>query len=140
KQARDKFWSTDTAEQVRDRLFRELGYPITSVDVAFDCCLTRTQGQFTKRDLFLASSDLARSLIVVCGLALIPAARLIFTLQFTIPARLAISAGFVALLYFTGRLCWTRMKRFRALSETPVFNSYLAAANINPLSIASAAA
>jgi hypothetical protein len=36
-----------------------------------------------------------------------------------------LAAG-VAGLFFVSCLCWTRMMRFRELSETPVFHAYLA--------------
>jgi hypothetical protein len=34
--------------------------------------------------------------------------------------------GEVALLVFISKMFWERMKRFRELSETPVFHGYLA--------------
>ncbi len=127
KTTRDRLWSTSTGQQVRTRIHAESGDNIEDVDVAFDYCLTKVQSQFSKRDLFLASSDLARSLVVLSLLALAPSARI----AFGIPVQhrsvhWLIFSGMVVLCLFVASLSWIRMKRFRALSESPVFHSYLA--------------
>src|SRR5262245_21430424 len=61
KRGRDAFWRTEEASVVKRAIERQLGMPITSVDIAFNYCLTRLRGQFARRDLFIATSDLCRS-------------------------------------------------------------------------------
>ncbi len=126
KQARDKYWEAPEGELVRRSLKSDTGKDIESVDTAFDCCLTRIGSDFPKRDLFLANSDLARSLVLVSLLAIAPVARVAVALPYRRSAGLSIAGAAVLLLIGIARLLWQRMKRFRDLSETPVFNTYLA--------------
>jgi hypothetical protein len=134
KKGRDDFWKTEEGLKVGSLIEQELGFKV-SVDSAFDFCLTKIKGRFPRRDVFLATSDFCRSLLVV-GFLLIPTViRLLWDLHGT-PARLAIySTGIgVALalyIYLAGR----RMVRFRALSEVPVFGTYLACANVTAESV-----
>ena len=127
--ARDRFWLTDDAEVVRNLITKELGHQITSVDTAFDYCLTKLKDRFAKRDIFLAISDLSRSFLVLSALALIPAVRVaVFDVHPLVKSSLAI-LFLVSILIAIFLLMWRRMKRFRELSETTVFRSYLALAN-----------
>jgi hypothetical protein len=126
KSSRDKLWTSVTGEQVRSKIAAESGRQLENVDVAFDYCLTRAQAYFLKRDLFLANSDLSRSTIVVCCFAVLPLARIVLALSMSWSCKAAVLVGCVAIIYLVARLCWARMKRFRKLSETPVFHTYLA--------------
>ena len=45
---------------------------VSSVDVAFDYCLSRISGFFMKRDVFLAISDFARSLWLLSAIGIFP--------------------------------------------------------------------
>ena len=126
KSSRDKLWISPTGAQVRSKIAADLGRDIDDVDVAFDYCLTKSQAYFLKRDLFLANSDLSRSMIVVCGIAILPLTRLVLSLPMPWWRMAAALTGCAAGIVLAARLCWTRMKRFRALSETPVFHTYLA--------------
>ena len=123
---RDRFWLTLEADIVRDRIKTELGHPITSADLAFDYCLTKLKDRFGKRDIFLATSDLCRSLVVLSVLTLLPAFRISFyDLQRSWPSFLL----FCAAALIVSSLMWKRMVRFRDLSETTVFRVYLAILN-----------
>jgi len=126
KGSRDTLWESKTGDHVNARITKELGHPVANVDVAFDYCLTKIQGTFSKRDLFVANSDFARGLILVSCVAVAPLLRITNDLH----TRLQIHAGFLAtgliLLFLISCLCWKRMKRFRELSEKPVFHAYLA--------------
>ncbi len=126
KSCRDRLWSSKTGEHVNGRITKELGHPVGDVDVAFDYCLTRVQNSFSKRDLFLANSDFSRGLIVVSFIGIAPLVRITADLhtRWTIHAGL-FAAGLI-LLFLIACLCWVRMKRFRELSESPVFHAFLA--------------
>jgi hypothetical protein len=125
KAARDEFWQSEEGQNVRGKIEREVGFKV-SVDTAFDFCLTQIKGQFPRRDVFLATSDFCRSLLVV-GFLLIPTAvRLLWDVHGGVK-RLVLNgtAMIFALglfLYLAGR----RMARFRGLSERPVFTTYIA--------------
>lgn len=123
--ARDRLWKSETGHLVRQRIQAELGTPVESVDVAFDYCLTCVQTQFAKRDLFLANSDLARSLVVCTALAVAPLLRITLALPLGDLASITSAIVAILLLALVAGLCWARMNRFRALSETPVFHAYL---------------
>lgn len=125
KQARDELWSTDRKNEICDKIKRLGGPEIGSPDTAFDFCLTSISGAFPKRDVFLAISDLSRSIWLLSLLAVIPLVRS----QLGLPdwkLGLRFVAGPVALIAVCSWLSWKRMVRFRALSETPVFNAFLA--------------
>jgi hypothetical protein len=135
KACRDKLWNSQTGEHVHSRITKELGHPVADVDVAFDYCLSRIQNSFLKRDLFLANSDFSRGLIVVSFIGIAPLVRITADLhsRWTIHAGLFVSG--LILLFLIACLCWVRMKRFRELSESPVFHAFLA----QPIDIKSAA-
>ena len=131
KRARDAFWSSDEGDALRGVLEREVGFKL-SVDGAFDICLTKIQGQFPRRDSFIATSDFCRSLLVVEFL-LIPAfVRILWDARGNCAQTITYSTGillaFFLFLYLAGR----RMMRFRELSETTVFRIYLAGAKRPP--------
>src|SRR5437764_813375 len=56
---RDTFWAQD-GHTVRAAIKKEAGIDISSVDLAYDYCLSKAKDLFTKRDAFIATSDLAR--------------------------------------------------------------------------------
>lgn len=129
RQSRDIFWRTEEAQVVTDAIKKELGHDIPAVDTAFDYCLTKLKDRFGKRDVFVATSDLCRSFVVLSLLAIIPAARIAF--RDTQPLRRSAwtFAGLLLVLTSIALLAWQRMTRFRELSETPVFRAYLAIAS-----------
>jgi hypothetical protein len=88
--------------------------------------LTRIQGAFAKRDLFVANSDLARGMIVVSIFALAPLDRITRDLHLSVAYHVGFLFCGVVLLFLVGGIFWVRMTRFRVLSETPVFHAYLA--------------
>jgi hypothetical protein len=125
KQARDRFWTSGLKKDVCDKIGR-LGGPVNpSVDAAFDFCLTCLNGSFAKRDVFLAISDLSRSLFVLSVLLILPSIR---TVLFAYGTARRCVVGFEAavLIAVCAYLSWSRMVRFRELSESPVFHSFLA--------------
>jgi hypothetical protein len=124
--ARDRFWVSSDGEIVRNSVNKELGYQITSVDTAFDYCLTKLKDRFAKRDIFLATSDLCRSFVVLSALALMPSARVAFYDLHPFAKSCIAVAVFTAVLVAVAWLMWRRMVRFRHLSETTVFRVYLA--------------
>jgi hypothetical protein len=125
KSSRDAFWSTVSADRVRARIRTEADLDVETVDAAFDHCLTCIGSLFAKRDTFLAISDMARSLWLLSIVSLWPLAVEVKHMQ-----------GLKWKLWLAGRalmgcsllayLSWTRMVRFRQLSEVPVFNIFLA--------------
>lgn len=124
--SRDIFWASDEANAVRDAIANELGKEISSADAAFDYCLTKIQGLFPKRDVFLATSDLCRSLLILVLVGIAPVARLVLESRYTTQGMLGSSAAGLGILLLVGYLSWTRMVRFRDLSEVTVFRIYLA--------------
>lgn len=126
RRGRDEFWLSRNADPVKAAIRAHLGSPVRSVDTAFDYCLTKLGGQFPKRDLFVATSDLCRSLAVLALVALAPALWNEFQI-FEWGKRFglwAIGSSLASLLL--GGLSWRRMVRFRAFSDITVFHSYLA--------------
>ena len=127
--ARDRFWLTSDAEIVRNSISKQVGHQITSVDAAFDFCLTKLKDRFAKRDIFLATSDLCRSFVILSALAVIPAVRVAFYDLHPLATSVIAVVTFAAVLITVCLLMWRRMVRFRDLSETTVFRVYLAAAS-----------
>jgi hypothetical protein len=126
KRGRDLLWKTETGAHIRAQIEKERGHAVESADVAFDYCLTRIQGAFTKRDLFVANSDLARGMIVVAVFALAPLARITRDLHLSLLYHASLFVCGAAVLVLIASIFWVRMTRFRVLSETPVFRAYLA--------------
>jgi hypothetical protein len=129
RQARDRFWGKAESQPVKDAIKKELGQEISSVDTAFDYCLTRLRDRFPKREAFVATSDLCRSFVVLSALALVPAVRTAFYDTHPVHKSMAAFAILFLLLMSIALLAWKRMVRFRELSETTVFRAYLAMAN-----------
>jgi hypothetical protein len=125
KAGRDEFWTSVEAEPVKSAIWSESGVALPNVDFAFDYCLTRLGQTFPKRDTFVATSDFARSFLIVCVLGIAPVARLALVRTHSAVFLLALLGGCVALLGILGRLAWLRMIRFRRLSEASVFRAYL---------------
>jgi hypothetical protein len=125
KKGRDDFWKTAEGLKVSGLIEQELGFKV-SVDSAFDFCLTKIKAQFPRRDVFLATSDFCRSLLVVGLLLIPPAIRLIWDLHGACLQIVLYSVGIAVAIALCVYLAGRRMVRFRALSEVPVFNTYLA--------------
>jgi hypothetical protein len=130
KTARDNFWDTAEGNRVSGLIEQELGFKV-SVDTAFDFCLTKIKGQFPRRDVFLATADFCRSLFVVGFLLLPPVCRLVWDVHGTRIRIATYLAGIVLVLTLYLYLAGRRMVRFRELSETPVFRTYLASVNMS---------
>jgi hypothetical protein len=126
RQARDRFWDSSEGQVVRDAIKKDFGQEISSVDTAFDYCLTKLKDSFSRRGIFVATSDLCRSLVVLSALALIPAIRIAFYDIRPEHRSVLVLFIFVVILSSIALLAWKRMVRFRALSETIVFRTYLA--------------
>jgi len=123
--ARDSFWDSPDAKIVREAIKRDCGQEITSVDAAFDYCLTKLNERFVKRDSFIATSDLCRSFVVLSGLALIPVIRITLYDIHSFHASILPFSVLLLMLASIATLAWNRMVRFRALAETTVFHAYL---------------
>lgn len=126
KEARDRFWKTEEAILVKDAIKKEFGREIESADAAFDYCLTKLDARFAKRDVFIATSDLCRSFVVLALVGLLPAARIAFWDVAPLGMSLKVYAAFLATLFAVVGLAWERMRRFRELADVTVFRSYLA--------------
>lgn len=124
--ARDTFWRTEQAQLVRDTIKRQFGQDILNVDAAFDYCLTKLKADFAKRDVFVATSDLSRSFVMLSALALVPAVRIAFYDIRPLSKSASTLVMFLLILVSISSLAWRRMVRFRGLSETTVFHAYLA--------------
>jgi hypothetical protein len=125
RKGRDEIWGGADGDAVKSAIWAESGLTLASVDSAFDYCLTRIGEAFSKRDVFVATSDFARSFLVlaVCG---IPAAwRLAQDRTHSIFGFVFLFAGYLVLLILIGRLAWRRMVRFRYISDCGVFGAYL---------------
>lgn len=131
KSSRDAFWVTTSADRVREKIRAESAFDIETVDAAFDHCLTCIGPQFAKRDTFLAISDLARSLWLLSIISLFPIVIAVLHTEgvkwkFWLAGRALV--GWLLFAY----LAWTRMVRFRQLSEVPVFSIFLAQERVAP--------
>jgi hypothetical protein len=125
KQARDRFWTSGLKKDVCDKITHLGGPANPSVDSAFDFCLTCINGSFAKRDVFLAISDLSRSLFVLSILLVLPSVRSV-VFAYGTRHRCTVAVEAAALITICAYLSWSRMLRFRDLSEFPVFHSFLA--------------
>jgi hypothetical protein len=125
RKARDEFWKTDDGKIVRHAIKLEFGHDIHSVDDAYDYCLTRLKGHFDKRDIFVATSDLCRSLIVLSVLAIAPACRIAFCNADPLRRSFAVFASVLVFLSIVAALAWRRMDRYSKLSQVTVFRAYL---------------
>lgn len=125
KSARDEYWKTAPAATIKERLETETQATV-DVDTAFDMCLTKVKGQFEKRDLFLATSDLARSGVVLSALSVIPTSYVIWRSAMSHWGKVSLNVFATVIIGMLVALFWKRMVRFREMSEQPVFNTYLA--------------
>ncbi len=138
--ARDKFWHTKEAGLVKNKIKKECGFEIEAVDTAYDYCLTKIRDLFPKRDLFVAVSDMCRSLLVLSALAILPVFQVVFR-DSHLKCPLATFLGVAVLLAAICGLALARMSRFRFLSEVTVFHVYLASScDIPPKDASSPAA
>lgn len=123
--ARDNYWLSKESESAKKAIRKELGHEPNNVDEAYDFCLTKIQGHFEKRDIFVATADLSRSFVAMGFLALIPAAKIAFwDIGKPLTLSLEIAVGEAALLAVIVALAWRRMMRFRALADITVFRVY----------------
>lgn len=122
---RDEFWSSPESEGIKSAIWAESGVTLGSVDSAFDYCLARLGERFSKRDTLLATADLSRSFLVLVVLAAPAAVRMARDTVHSLVAFIPLLLALLALLTFVGFLAWRRMDRFRRMSETGVFRSYL---------------
>lgn len=123
--ARDNYWLDEESEPLKKAIKKELGHEPSNVDEAYDFCLTKIQGHFDKRDIFVATSDLSRSLVAMGFLALIPAAKIAFwDAGKSLKLSLEIAGVEIALLALIVTLAWRRMMRFRVLADVTVFRVY----------------
>jgi hypothetical protein len=125
KKGRDELWASAEAEPVKSAIWTESGLALGNVDAAFDYCLTRSGDAFSRRDVFLATSDLSRSFLVLAAFGVAPACRLAFDRADSGHAFILVLGCYLALLGLAARLAWIRMVRFRRFSESGVFRSYL---------------
>jgi hypothetical protein len=130
KSGRDEFWAGPEADAIKNSIWTESGITLPNVDGAFDYCLTRLGQAFPKRDTFVATSDFARSFLVLCVFAVAPIARLAKDRAHSTTIFLVLFLGSLALLAVVARLAWLRMVRFRLLSEASVFRVYLGSRGI----------
>jgi len=129
---RDELWASPEADAVKSAIWAESGLTMAHVDAAFDYCLTRSGEAFPKRDNFLATSDLARSFLVLTVFGLAPAFRISFDrAQHSIVIFFISFASYLVLLAICARLAWIRMVRFRSMSDTGVFRAYLGSRALN---------
>ena len=128
KSGRDNFWASNEKALVQQKILRESGLSVDSVDTAYDFCLTCLESRFPKRDSFIATSDLARSLWLLCLLGLIPVVQ--GAVMYSAPwrHRILASGGQMCLAGICAYLAWARMIRFRYLSDVTVFRIYMAVA------------
>lgn len=124
--ARDGFWKSHESKTVKELIARELGCEVASVDAAYDFCLTKVSEHFQKRDIFIATSDLSRSFVAMCFVAIIPSAKIVLLRTGTLTLRSLEFAGEIALLAVIVLLSWRRMMRYRYLADVTVFRVYLA--------------
>jgi hypothetical protein len=129
--ARDAFWKSHESKTIKELISKELGCEVASVDAAYDFCLTRVSEHFQKRDIFIATSDLSRSFVALCFVALIPAAKIALWQTAGLWVRSLEFAGEVALLAVIAPLSWRRMMRFRYLADVTVFRVFPALASVN---------
>jgi hypothetical protein len=125
KKGRDDLWMSDEADTVKSAIWSESGFAVGNVDVAFDYCLTRAGNAFPKRDVFVATSDLSRSFLVLAFVGLAPAGRLAHDRSHSPLGFLLFAMLYFAAISLAARLAWIRMMRFRRMSESGVFRSYL---------------
>ncbi len=126
RQGRDKFWVSEEAKPLKEEIAEDLRHPVESADEAFDHCLTKIEGRFPKRDIFLATADLCRSLVVLAILAIFPLTRVVLIQTRTWLEFVLVFAASLSIILVACQLSWARMVRFRELAEVTVFRIYSA--------------
>lgn len=126
KAGRDSFWESSEKALVIQKILRESGLSVESVDTAYDFCLTCIESCFPKRDTFIATSDLARSLWLLCLLGIIPVVQGVVRSTAPWAHRCIVGGGQMLLTGICAYLAWARMVRFRYLSDVTVFRVYMA--------------
>ena len=128
KASRDAFWKTAAADEIRQKIKQQSNLDIASVDAAFDYCLTCIGSKFVKRDTFLAISDLARSMWLLSIVCIVPT---ILSAIHKVSTRARLIGGGEGLIFtiLAAYLAWSRMVRFRQLSDVTVFNVFLASSS-----------
>jgi hypothetical protein len=126
KSGRDSFWASGEKALVQQKILHESGLSVDSVDTAYDFCLTCLGSRFPKRDTFIATSDLARSLWLLCLLGLIPVVQSAVISSAPWRHRILACGGQMCLAGICAYLAWARMVRFRYLSDVTVFRVYIA--------------
>ena len=129
RRARDRFWETRDAILVKEAIRRQLGGEITAVDTALDFCLTRLKSSFPKRNIFIATSDLCRSLVILSLLAIVPAVKTTWSPTEPKCELFLRVIGEISFFVLLSGLAWRRMVRFREQADVTVFRSYLATLN-----------
>ena len=94
----DEFWARGEAEPVKSAIWTESGLALGDVDTAFDYCLTWSGDAFARRDVFLATSDLSRSFLVLAVFGVAPACRLVFHRSYSIHAFFLLVACYLGFL------------------------------------------
>jgi hypothetical protein len=126
-QGRDSVWKSDEGDAIKSAIWTDSGITLGGVDAAFDYCLSRVGASFSKRDVFLGTSDFARASLVLTAAGIGPAVRLALDRTRHLPAFVLFLVIYLLVLSLLACLGWRRMVRFRRMSETAVFRAYLAA-------------
>ena len=125
---KNRYWELTESQLVRSAIQKDFDGTFPGVNVVFDYCLTKLSGRFDKRDMFVATSGLCRSIIALSAMAVAPAARIAFHDPHGAQNSLVIFTEFFVLLTVVAVLAWRRMDHFDALAETTVYRAYLAIA------------
>lgn len=125
KLGRDGIWNGGDADAIKSAIWAESGLALGDVDSAFDYCLTRCGNAFAKRDIFVATSDFARSFLVLTVCAVAPAVRLARDETHSMRGFVFRLIIYLLVLTLVASLAWRRMLRFRRMSDTGVFAAYL---------------
>ena len=123
---RDQIWNSPLGPEIRRKLEIETGISPTGADVAFDMCFALMPDQAARHDLFLAQSAMARSLLFVSFFSALPMGINIAHFPSALSVRIGMAFAFCLIVGLIARVCWTRMLRFRALSQAAIFHGYLA--------------
>jgi hypothetical protein len=124
-EGRDQVMEGALGNLVRERIQQELKQTATTLDAdaCFDYCLTRVGARFVKRDFFLTTSDLCRGLFVAAVIAgFLTCVGAVQDIRNSWWRALQLLVGATG----SALLAWTRMRRFRKLSEAPLFRIFLA--------------
>jgi len=132
KRSRDEFWAGRDGKTVREEIKKREGFEIDTVDTAFDYCLSKSKDSFEKRDAFIATSDLARSFILLAVLTVIPTINELRSARISwCRFSLCLAAAILTIMTIVV-VSWRRMMRYREFADNPVFAAYLAMVK-NPL-------